>query len=205
MPRQRKVRIEDILGDIGETFAETVVDRGFEFMQQGGFRAAQRANQAMVATLPADYLAQAFTCAACQKSFQVTGMEQVHPNNGFGTCKPCYKFLWDSGAQKLRERAVAQAKAAAANAAQQAAQRARAEVPPPSPGMNVRPPYEVLGIGLNATEDEIKAAYKKLALKWHPDLVPPTAPSGTKEQHRAQFEEITRAKNAMMSVRKAAG
>ena len=28
--------------------------------------------------------------------------------------------------------------------------------------------YEVLGILKGATEDEIKKAYRKLALKWHP-------------------------------------
>lgn len=29
--------------------------------------------------------------------------------------------------------------------------------------------YEVLGIARDASEDELKKAYKKQALKWHPD------------------------------------
>jgi len=29
--------------------------------------------------------------------------------------------------------------------------------------------YKILGVAKNATEDDIKRAYKKLALKWHPD------------------------------------
>ena len=29
--------------------------------------------------------------------------------------------------------------------------------------------YEVLGIGKQADEKEIKKAYRKLALQWHPD------------------------------------
>ena len=32
--------------------------------------------------------------------------------------------------------------------------------------------YEVLGIGKNATDAEIKSAYRKLAKKYHPDLNP---------------------------------
>ena len=52
--------------------------------------------------------------------------------------------------------------------------------------------YEVLGIGKNATDAEIKSAYRKLAKKYHPDLNP-----GDKEAEE-KFKEVNEA-NDMLS------
>jgi molecular chaperone DnaJ len=47
--------------------------------------------------------------------------------------------------------------------------------------------YEILGIQNNASEDEIKKAYRKLARKWHPDINP-----GNKEAEK-KFKDISMA------------
>ena len=47
--------------------------------------------------------------------------------------------------------------------------------------------YKVLGVNRDATQDEIKKAFRKLAVKYHPDKNP-----GNKEAE-ARFKEITEA------------
>jgi curved DNA-binding protein CbpA len=47
--------------------------------------------------------------------------------------------------------------------------------------------YEILGVDRNATEEEIKKAYRRLAKKYHPDLNP-----GDKEAEQ-KFKEINEA------------
>jgi molecular chaperone DnaJ len=47
--------------------------------------------------------------------------------------------------------------------------------------------YEILGVAKNASKEEIKKAYRKLARKWHPDINP-----GNKEAEQ-KFKDISRA------------
>ena len=56
--------------------------------------------------------------------------------------------------------------------------------------------YEVLGIGKNATDAEIKSAYRKLAKKYHPDLNP-----GNKEAEE-KFKEVSEANDVLSDPQK---
>lgn len=58
--------------------------------------------------------------------------------------------------------------------------------------------YEILGVSKNASDDEIKKAYRKLAVKYHPDKNP-----GDKEAE-AKFKEINEAHDVLSDKQKRA-
>lgn len=59
--------------------------------------------------------------------------------------------------------------------------------------------YEVLGVGRSASEQEVKSAYRKLALQFHPDRNP-----DNKEEAEEKFKEITEAYSVLADPQKRA-
>ncbi|KAL0220619.1 hypothetical protein RCL1_000473 [Eukaryota sp. TZLM3-RCL] len=57
--------------------------------------------------------------------------------------------------------------------------------------------YSILGVARNASEDDIKKAYRKAALKWHPDRNP-----DNKEVAQQKFVEITEAFDVLKDPQK---
>ena len=63
----------------------------------------------------------------------------------------------------------------------------------------MRDPYTVLGVSRNATEEEIKKAYKTLSRKYHPDA---NINNPNKDQAEEMFKEIQQAYQQIMKERK---
>ena len=59
-------------------------------------------------------------------------------------------------------------------------------------------PYSVLGVNRNASEEEIKKAYKALSRKYHPDA---NINNPNKEQAEEKFKEIQAAYQQIMKER----
>lgn len=59
-------------------------------------------------------------------------------------------------------------------------------------------PYEVLGVSYNATDDEIKKAYKKLSRKYHPDA---NVGNPNQKAYEEKFKEVQQAYQIIMDQR----
>ena len=55
--------------------------------------------------------------------------------------------------------------------------------------------YEVLGVSREASEDEIKRAYRKLAFKYHPDRNPGDKEAESKFKEAAEAYDVLRDAN----------
>ena len=62
---------------------------------------------------------------------------------------------------------------------------------------NKRDYYEVLGVSKNATDEELKKAYRKLAKKYHPDANP-----DNKQEAEAKFKEVNEAYETLSDAQK---
>lgn len=59
-------------------------------------------------------------------------------------------------------------------------------------------PHEILGIAVDASIDEIRSAFKKMALKWHPDRHPEEAC----EKATEMFKKVSHAYETMIGKTK---
>lgn len=135
-------------------------------------------------------------CMSCKKPYCARHSEWRRAD-GFTICYMCFQFLWSAG------------KEAASRGGWDAFQRANnryaetASPPPPGPMHAPKPaelaPWEVLGIESDATEEQIKKAFRAMAAKSHPD----TVPAEEREAAKEAFIRASNAYDAMLAALKA--
>lgn len=62
--------------------------------------------------------------------------------------------------------------------------------------------YKILGLDINASEDEIKKAYKKLALKYHPDKQNSDTNEEDRKTAESKFKEVAEAYDLLTNPEK---
>ncbi|XP_027346411.1 dnaJ homolog subfamily B member 1-like [Abrus precatorius] len=62
--------------------------------------------------------------------------------------------------------------------------------------------YKILKVNHNATDEELKRAYKRLAMKWHPDKNHQQQHSVKKEEAEAKFKQISEAYDVLSDPKK---
>lgn len=181
MPRKKKAGgLGEWVDDLVEVAVDNIADRAREAF-------AARATQ--VRDLPGS---QTFQCVGCNNTVMGSQVQFMRSAEGLCICTSCFQFMFSAGVEKVRflaKRAAAQAKEKAVTAAASAMPRA---APP------VAPPWEVLGVAQEATEDEIGKAYRKIVMEWHPDRLP----LDRRPEGQTRIDEATKARNAMLSVRR---
>ena len=63
---------------------------------------------------------------------------------------------------------------------------------------NKRDYYEVLGVDKNASDDEIKKAYRRLSRKYHPDA---NVNNPNKKQAEEKFKEVQQAYDEIQKIK----
>lgn len=165
----------------------SLIERGAEMFT----RAREQQQEAIAQLHPPETR---YTCAGCKKPFLLDECQMVDPrkyaHGYFGQCKGCWNFMLQAGQEKVLY------------LQRRAAQRVEGAPPPPKPPV-AKPPWEVLGVDVDAKVDEIRKAYRKLAAQYHDDRFN-GMPGVTPEQRaaaRMMFDEITRCRDAMLKVR----